>query len=193
MVELVSAQDGESVSYALTVVPSAEVLTAVKHEPKSEPKLEPVAVVVATPEPSVQIAIQAAPSPAAEPAAAEPAAAPAAIQAPVIDTPPLTQARGKGFVGPKATLEVPIEATHDLIYSVSGDILINLLVDVNENGAVIKAELTGHITKDVLKLEKAALDAVWRWRFEPARQDGRIVPAVRVPVQLRFHGRPWRF
>ena len=43
-----------------------------------------------------------------------------------------------------------------------------MLVDINERGAVIKAELTGHITKDVLKLESAALDAVWRWRFEPA-------------------------
>ena len=68
-----------------------------------------------------------------------------------------------------------------------------MLVDINERGAVIKAELTGHITKDVLKLESAALDAVWRWRFEPARQDGRAVPAVKVPVQIRFHGRPWRY
>ncbi len=56
-----------------------------------------------------------------------------------------------------------------------------------------KAELTGHITKDVLKLESAAIDAVWHWHFEPARQDGRTVAAVKIPVQMRFHGRPWRY
>jgi TonB family protein len=185
-VELVSAQDGESVSYALTVVPSAEVLTAVKLEPQPEP----VSVAVATPEPSVPIAAQ--PAPANVPAPAT-IPAPAVINAQVIDTTPATQQGGNGFVAPRPILQVPIEATHDLIYSVSGEVVVNMLVDVGENGAVTKAELTGHITKDVLKLEKAALDAVWRWRFEPARQDGRAVPAAKIAVQMHFHGRPWRF
>ena len=189
-VELVSAQDGESVSYALTVVPSAEVLTAVKPEPKPEP----VSVAAATLEPSLPIAAPPAPAPVVAPVAA-PAnvPAPVMIQAPVIDTPPATLPGGKGFVAPRPILQVPIEATHDLIYSVTGDVVINILVDVGENGAVTKAEVTGHISKDVLKLEKVALDAVWRWRFEPARQDGRTVPAAKIPVQMRFHGRPWRF
>ena len=187
-VELVSAQDGESVSYALTVVPSAEVLTAARLEPTSEPKSEPepLSVAVATPEPRVPITVQPAPAPTNIPA-------PAMIHPPVIDTPLATLPGAQGFVAPRPILQVPIEATHDLIYSVSGHIVINMLVDVNEAGAVTKAELTGHITKDVLKLEKAALDAVWRWRFEPARQDGHIVPAAKIPVQMHFHGRPWRF
>ena len=37
------------------------------------------------------------------------------------------------------------------------------------------------------------MDAVWRWRFEPARQDGRAVPAVKIPVQIRFQGHPWHY
>ena len=65
-------------------------------------------------------------------------------------------------------------------------------MSMNE-GAVTKAELTGHITKDVLKLESAALDAVSHWRFEPARQDGRVVPAVKIAVEMHFRGRSWRF
>jgi TonB family protein len=89
-------------------------------------------------------------------------------------------------------VEVPIEATHDRIYSVMGDVAITLLVDVDANGAVTKAELGGRITKDVRKLETAALEAVSHWRFEPARQGGRVVPAAKIVVQMHFHGRPWQ-
>ena len=89
--------------------------------------------------------------------------------------------------------QVPIEPTHDRIYSVAGDVVINMLVDVNEDGSVTNAVLTGRITKDVRKLESAAMDAVSHWRFEPARQDGRVVPAVKIAVEMHFHGRPWRF
>jgi len=68
-----------------------------------------------------------------------------------------------------------------------------MLVDVGEDGSVTNAVLTGRINKDVLKLESAAVAAVSHWRFEPARQDGRIVPAGKISVQMRFHGRPWRY
>jgi TonB family protein len=97
------------------------------------------------------------------------------------------------FIPPKVILQVPIEPTHDRIYSVVGDVVINMLVDVDEDGRVANAVLTGHITKDVLRLESAALEAVKHWRFEPALQDGRIVPAVKIGVQMHFRGRPWRF
>jgi hypothetical protein len=179
-VELASVPDGASVSYALTVVPSAEVLTKAKPEPAPVP--------VAAPEANVQVVAQLAPAP--DPA---PMPAPAPVVTPVPAPTIQPQVVATPLIPPKPVLQVPIEPTHDLMYSVNGDVVINMLVDINETGAVTKAELTGRITKEVLKLEKAALDAVWRWRFEPARQDGRAVPAAKIPVQLRFHGRPWRY
>jgi periplasmic protein TonB len=191
-VELVSAPDGESVSYALTVVPSAEVLTATTPEPTPVP----TATLTAPPAPAM------APKPVQEPVlTAESAPAPVT---PVSETisPPTTPpapadteapAAATGFIPPKPIHQVPIQATHDRIYSVQGDVVINILVDVGQDGTVTRAELAGRVTKDVLALESAALDAVSHWRFEPARQDGRIVSAVKIPVQMHFHGRPWRF
>jgi len=187
-VELVSAPDGESISYALTVVPSAEVLTASK--PESSPTFsaapDPIPAPAPAPKPvpapvETAVAQVLPPSPEPEsPAAATPEAVPA--------VPVHTE-----FVPPKPILQVPIEPTHDRIYSVMGDVVINMQVDVGEDGSVTNAVLTGRVTKDVLKLESAALDAVKHWRFEPARQDGRIVSAVKIDVQMHFRGRPWRF
>jgi protein TonB len=193
-VELVSVPDGESVSYALTVVPSAELLTASTPEPKpvaaSTPKEVPVPLPV--PEPKlVQVAAQI-PIPVAPISAPQPA--PVAPAPPVPETPQAaaTPTTPPVFVPPKVILQVPIDPTHDRIFSVAGDVVINMLVDVGEDGSVSNPVLTGHITKDVLKLQSAALEAVSHWRFEPARQDGRIVPAVKINVQMHFHGRPWR-
>jgi hypothetical protein len=170
-VELVGVPEGESISYALTVVPSAEVLTAAKPQPLPVP----------------DVAAQPAPPPTPDPA-------PAPVVTPVIPTPVETPVVATtGFVPANPILQVPIEATHDRVASVTGEVVINMLVDINQRGAVIKAELTGHITRDVLKLESAALDAVWRWRFEPARQDGRTVPAVKIPVEIRFQGHPRQY
>jgi hypothetical protein len=190
-VELVSALDGESISYALTVVPSAEVLTASAPAPKAVeysappriPAPEAPPVRAPTPEPlPEQRTVQASP--------------PVSLPEPVRTAPPtlpVTALAAAGFVPPVPIFQVPIEATHDRIYSVTGDVAINMLVDVDEHGSVTKAVLTGRITKDVLKLQSAALDAVSHWRFEPARQDGRIVPAVKIAVRMHFFGRPWRF
>lgn len=195
---LVSAPDGESISYALTVVPSAEVLTASTAEPISvaPPAPEPAPASSPAQTPS-QLAPIAAPTPElnSEPASAPTAVSPKATASVPPSTPvatPTVEVHA-AFVPPQPVLEVPIEATHDRIYSVMGDVVINMLVDVGEDGTVTKAELTGRVTKDVLKLQGAALEAVSHWRFEPARQDGRIVPAVRIPVVMHFHGRPWRF
>jgi TonB family protein len=196
-VELASARDGESVSYALTMVPSAEVLTEPKPEPApvSTASAEPAPVAAPTPAPAPEPKPASAPKP--EPAPEEAAATPVISSAPEPPaspvTPGATAPANTQFVPPKVIQQVPIEATHDRIYSVVGDIVINMLVDVDEDGRVTNAVLTGHITKDVLKLESAAMEAVKRWRFEPALQDGRIVSAVKISVQLHFRGRPWRF
>ena len=97
----------------------------------------------------VQIAAQPAPPP-------EPVPVPAARTSALRPSDPhrcrTPVVAGSGFVPPKPILQVPIEATHDRIYSVSGDVVINMLVDIDENGSVTKAVLTGRITKDVLKL-----------------------------------------
>jgi outer membrane biosynthesis protein TonB len=58
---------------------------------------------------------------------------------------------------------------------------------------VTNAVLTGRITKNALLLESAAREAMSHWRFEPARQDGRIVASVKIPVDIRYNGRPRRF
>ncbi len=175
-VELVSAPDGESVSYALTVVPSAEVLTAAKPEPS------PVPVAALTP------AVAPVPTPAPEPVTVP---KPMPVTAPN-PTSPSVAANSiiAGFVPPKPILEAPIDAPTDWFHKITGEVAINLLVDVSANGSVTGAVLTGRVTRDVLKLQSAAIDAVFKWRFEPARQDGRVVPALKFPLQLHFDGRP---
>jgi hypothetical protein len=192
-VELASAPDGESVSYLLTMVPSAEVLSAALPEPKAEAPPVPEPIVAAAPEPVVSLPSPVAPTPIVASPAPKPieAAVVPTVQVPAPPAPerPLVL----GFVPPKPILQVPIEPTTDRIYSVVGDVVINMLVDVSEDGSVSNAVLTGHITKDVLKLQSAALAAVSHWHFEPARQDGRSVPAAKIAVQMHFHGRPWRF
>jgi TonB family protein len=196
-VELASARDGESVSYALTMVPSAEVLTEPKPEPAAIPTAaaEPTPVPLPKPAPAPEPKEAAAPKP--EPAPVETAATPVVPSLPEPPVPPVAAAAAAStnahFIPPKVLSQVPIEATHDRIYSVVGDVVISMLVDVDEDGRVTSAVLTGHITKDVLKLEGAAVEAVKHWRFEPALQDGRIVPAVKIAVQMHFRGRPWRF
>jgi protein TonB len=196
-VGLVSAQDGESVSYALTVVPSAEVLNAAIPEPapvaSATAVSEPSPVPAPNPAPAVTVTLasEAKPEPAPSAIAAETQATESVATSTASFTP--TPPSRTEFVLPKPILQVPIEATHDRIYSVMGDVLISMLVDIGEDGTVTKAVLTGRITKDVLKLQGAALEAVSHWRFEPARQDGRIVSAVKIPVEMHFHGRPWRF
>lgn len=206
-VGLVSAREGESVSYALTVVPSAEVLTASIPEPNAvaaapPPEPAPKPSPAQSPVPALRPVVAAsltAPAPKPEPPAPAVQPAPSASIVASASATATTSAAAPGatphteFAPPKPILKVPIEATHDLIYSVTGDVAIYMLVDVSEDGTVTKAELTGRITKDVRTLESAALEAVSHWRFEPARQDGRAVAAVKIPVEMHFHGRPWRF
>ena len=44
-----------------------------------------------------------------------------------------------------------------------------------------------HVVKSLEKdVDQSAVDAVQKWRFEPARKDGQPV-AVKVSVEIRFH------
>jgi len=194
-VELVSSPDGESTSYALTSVAAGEVISAPRFESRPAQPSTEIGTEAVAPEPTHEIIEH--PAPVAEPAVeASPLAAPAVrpvaqSPAPVQTTPAI--APPALFTPPRPLIQTPIEATHDLIWSTAGTVVINLLVDIAEDGTVSHAVLTGKITKDVLKLESAALEALSHWRFEPARQDGRIVAAAKIPVQFTFHGRPFRF
>lgn len=62
-----------------------------------------------------------------------------------------------------------------------------LRVKVNTDGTV--AQLSVRQTSGFDRLDQAALKTVKNWRFVPARQDGRIVPAwVVVPVSFSLKG-----
>lgn len=196
--EIASVPDDDSMSYAITVVPSAEVLPAAKADspvvtPRQDSEPLSPATPPAPPDPLADIleARVVAPDPDPQVDAAIPVddSVPSSISSATA----VPQTFSGGFVPPKPVLQVVIEPTHERIYSVTGEVVVNILVDVDESGAVTHAELTGRITKGVLKLKDAALEAASQWRFQPARQDGRIVAAVKIPIQMRFHGRPWRF
>jgi TonB family protein len=186
-VELVSGPDGESTSYALTSVAASDVVASTQVAPvQANENATPVVEVIA---PSVAPSF----APSIEPTAPVPATPP--LPPPPAASVPARPASASAplFIPPRLVVQVPIQSSHDLIWSISGTVVINLLVDVNEDGTVTNARLTGRITKDVLKLESAALQAVSHWRFEPARQDGQMVPALKIPVQIHFQGRPWRY
>ena len=80
-----------------------------------------------------------------------------------------------------------MEVADKLKQSIFGDVYITLSLDVDEKGKVTKAALAGKITKNVQKLESAALDAVRRWQFEPARQGDQPIPG-QTTVRLHFEG-----
>lgn len=184
--ELATAEEGEALSYTLTVVPSGEVLSEANSEPQPAP---------ATPNPPAVEVAKSEPEPQTGP---PPQAAPSAFHQSLLSATPSNIAiNGPApvpvFIPPKPILRAPIESTPERIQSVTGNVVIHLLIDVDENGIVTQAVLTGHISRNARKLESAAIAAMSRWRFEPARQDGRIVACVKIPVEISFRGRPWLF
>ncbi|MCA9757134.1 MAG: energy transducer TonB [Candidatus Eisenbacteria bacterium] len=61
--------------------------------------------------------------------------------------------------------------------------LVQLLVTVGTTGMVREVEVRSSDTVDAL--ENAAMDAAKRWRFKPARMDGKPVKA-RIVIPFRF-------
>ena len=96
---------------------------------------------------------------------------------------------GAELIPPKPILQVPMEVSHDLKWRIVGWVVITVLVDVNEEGVVTKAIVAGKVTSDVQKLRSAAVNAVYRWHFEPAHKGDQRVPG-KTKVQLRFEGLP---
>jgi protein TonB len=90
---------------------------------------------------------------------------------------------GAGYVPPQFLLRYkppyPAEARAQRIEGV-----VLLLVGVDAEGHVTSANIqhgSGHAM-----LDRAALDAVRKWRFSPALQSGRAIPAT-VEIPIRFN------
>ncbi|MDR2091772.1 MAG: energy transducer TonB [Azoarcus sp.] len=63
--------------------------------------------------------------------------------------------------------------------------VVSLLIRVSAEGRTSAVAL--HKTSGHERLDKAAMEAVWRWRFVPARQGGRpVVGAVIVPIRFNL-------
>jgi len=194
-VQLSDWQEGEAMAYVLTVVPSAE--TVVELKPRSteadgvKPAVPgPIAAPVELPVQRVEAPKQPVPVPPLPPVPAETAKAPAIPPAPSVALPvatPKPVAPSGSITPPKALVEVAMEVADKLKQSIFGDVFITLNLDVDDKGKVTKAALAGKITKNVQKLESAALDAVRRWQFEPARQGDQPIPG-QTTVRLHFEG-----
>lgn len=66
-------------------------------------------------------------------------------------------------------------------FRISGTVLIGLVV--SSAGEPREVHVVKSLEKDI---DQSAVEAVSKWRFEPALKDGRPV-AVRLSVEIRFH------
>jgi TonB family protein len=66
-------------------------------------------------------------------------------------------------------------------FRISGTVLIGLVI--SSKGEPKEVHVVKSLEKDI---DQSAVEAVQKWRFEPARKDGRPV-AVRMSVEIRFH------
>jgi protein TonB len=221
-VELASAPDGETASYALTLIPLAENVTATDQRQPTETiaategppvpaettaatevRPVPAETIAATevrpvPAPEVAdnvrvasaVASQAGSQPPPQPGAiaqemAPPEAVPSASTRLTPPNPATPQPSTMPIRPLKPVVRTPVAIPLELSPSIKVEVIVTLLVDVNEDGSVTRATLTGRVTDNVRKLEAAALDAIARWRFEPALQGDKHVPAQTI-VKLRF-------
>ncbi len=87
---------------------------------------------------------------------------------------------GPGVTPPRVVRQVqPEHPTKG--FRISGTVGIGLIV--SSAGEPKDVHVVKSLEKDV---DQSAVDAVQKWRFEPARKDGQPV-AVKVSVEIRFH------
>lgn len=90
-----------------------------------------------------------------------------------LDRPPRTRSQ--------AAPDYPAALRRDLI---EGEVVVEF--DVDTQGRVVSARIVSGGHRD---FEQAALRAVLRWRFEPGRSGGRVVPfRMAVPISFRLSG-----
>ena len=87
----------------------------------------------------------------------------------------------KGMTPPKAVYQPePQYADKPRKKKIQGIVIVT--ITVNADGTVRDPEITKSLDKD---LDKQALTAVVKWKFDPATKDGKPV-AYRVPVEIDF-------
>lgn len=149
--------------------------------PKPRPKPRPVQVAKPKPRPPAPVAaakpIRAAPAAAGRGPASAPAPGPSQTRAPVSAGP------AEGPTSPAAYLSNPAPGYPDAArrQRQQGTVLLRVLVSAE--GRAVEVQLAQ--SSGVSSLDEAALRAVRRWRFTPARQRGQAITAwVRVPIRF---------
>jgi periplasmic protein TonB len=211
-IELTNSQEGDSMLYLLTALTSTEEVADAKSPAEvtpiptlpSEvplPRVETPPTPVETPRTHAEV-VEPHPEPSKKPEPASPppppppttvASAPN-VPATVTPTPTIpTPARLPigPMIPPKLLAQARMEVPASLRKSILGDVVITVDLEIDESGQVAKAALAGKITKNAQKLESAALDAVRRSKFEPARQGDQPVPG-RTTLKFQFEGEPIR-
>jgi periplasmic protein TonB len=87
---------------------------------------------------------------------------------------------GQGVTAPKVLRQVQPEHPAKG-FRISGVVLIGMVV--SSTGEPKEVHVVKSLDKDI---DQSAVDAVMKWRFDPAKKDGKPV-AVRVSVEIRFH------
>ena len=212
-IELTNSQEGDSMLYLLTVLPSADVVRDAETQTAEGIPVPPVRSNVAAPGPKETAAVKSL-VPHVDPVEPRPVAPkqPEPAPPPVAGPVPTTTARAADpapnvpapatipkpallpsgpTIPPKVLSQTRMEIPAALKKTILGEVLITMNLEIDENGQVVAGALAGKITKNVQKLESAAMDAVRHWKFEPARQGNQPVRGY-TTVKLQFEGEPIR-
>ena len=66
--------------------------------------------------------------------------------------------------------------------NIEGTVVVEALID--EEGKVFAADVVQSVSKD---LDKAAVQAVSKWKFDPAKKDGKaVMKVVQIPVKFNL-------
>ena len=196
-IELMSFQDSDAIAYQLTDVQAQSVklpeepvkaaaqappAPAVLETPAPAPAVEPAA-----PEPRPVEPAPAAPPPTPTPVEPEPEPAPAPVRRVAQPAEPFAApapALLPGMTPPRPSRRIALAIRDEIQQGIKQPVTVNLLVDVDDRGSVLRAQLAeGSSSPEALKILDAAIAMMMQWRFNPARHNGHRVPGqVVVPV-----------
>jgi len=100
------------------------------------------------------------------------------------DTTSVVSVAGNRDAEPLSSNPTPDYPAAALNAGLEGDVIVRLQIDAN--GKVSQASVVGHEGGVDPALDKAAIEALRQWRFQPAMRDGRAINSiVQVPVEFR--------